>query len=128
MPDMATLARRGLTPLLVLLVVAPPRVCTCEHQLAPASHVAHDDGDADDPPTPCHPHPPGPVGDPDCPCVQPAQVKAAVAVNNAQSLPPSEPRPEFVAPEPARVGPHPLPVDPRSADPPLYLTGCALRF
>jgi hypothetical protein len=126
MPDMATLARRGLTPLLVLLVVAPPRVCTCEHPHAPASQVAHDDDGDDDPPTPCHPHLPGPVGDPDCPCVQPAQVKA-VAATGAPALPPPEPRLAFVVPEPARVGPHAVAIDPRSADPPLFLTGCALR-
>ena len=127
MPGMGMMARRGLTPLLVLLVVAPPRVCTCEHEYAPASHVAHDDGD--DLPTPCHPHLPGPVGDPDCPCVQPAQVKATVAASNLQFLPASDPRPVFVAPEPAcRVRLDAYAVDPRSADPPLYLTGSALRF
>lgn len=126
MPVMGPIARRGLTPLLVLLVVAPPRVCTCEHEHALASQVAHED--ADDEPTPCHPHGPGPSGDPDCPCVQPAQVKATMPAS-APSLLPPEPRADIVAPKPAypaRLSQ--FAIDHRSGDPPLYLTGCALRF
>jgi hypothetical protein len=126
MPAMGTIARRGLTPLLVLLVVAPPRVCTCEHEHAPASQVAHED--ADDEPTPCHPHGPGPVDDPDCPCMRPAQVKATLPAGIPTALPPG-PRPVFVLPEPTRPADrNQLSIDHRTGDPPLYLTGCALRF
>jgi len=126
MPDMALLARRGLTPLLVLLLVAPPRVCTCAHGHALASQASHDE-DGDDESMPCHPHPAGPVNDPDCPCVQPALVKATIVVSYAATPPPAETRSD-IAREPVRVGDHAVALDPRSADPPLYLTGCALRF
>src|SRR4051812_29126088 len=109
MPGMGTLARRGLTPLFVLLVVAPPRVCTCEHDHAPASHAAHDDGD--DGPAPC-PHGPVPANDPDCPCVEPTPVKAVITANVSSHLP-TAPRPEFVVPEPGR----PVDLDRLAIDP-----------
>jgi len=129
MPAMGTMARRALTPLLVVLVVAPPRVCTCEHERASASHVDLADTDHGDPPAPCHPHDPGPAGDPDCPCVQPAQLKATVPSGGATALAAAGPRPEFLAPQPPDF-PALLRrcVDCRAGDPPLYLTGCALRF
>jgi hypothetical protein len=131
MPTMALagLVRRGLTPLLVVLVVAPPRVCTCEHShaLAPQVVVTDDDGD-DDGPTPHHPPGPCPANEPNCPCVEPPQLKATVPTSHVAVAPPAASPTLFFPHLDDRAGFDSPSSDPGTGDPPLYLTGCALRF
>jgi hypothetical protein len=117
------MARRGLTPLLVLLVVAPPRVCTCDDDHAaeptpiacladpPADHNRHDHDDSD------------------CPCLKPTQLEPTVLAS-ATPAPPLPAAQCAVLDRPAAgpVGDGPAPPARRTGDPPLYLTGCALRF
>lgn len=120
---------RGLTPLLVLLMVAPPRVCTCEHAHARASQVAVTDIDRDDDgPIPHHPPGPCPANEPDCPCVEPPQLKATVPTGHMAVVPPVA-SPTLVLPHPDDLAGLDSPAsDPGAGDPPIYLTGCALRF
>jgi len=112
---------RGLTPILVLLAIAPPRVCTCDHahaEPAPLESPAddHDDG-------------PGPCDCPDCPWVKPVQMDTAIR-------PTSVAPPQFVPLScaltiPSEHGPTPdasVPAIRRTGDPPLYLANCTLRF
>ena len=121
---MGTMARRGLTPILVLLAIAPPRLCACDHahESAPVTCTAdpaHDERTSE----PGHHH------DPDCPCLKPAQLPTAtLAAAVAAPLPPAV---GFTSSPPTTDGPAgdtPAPVTRRTGDPPLYLTNCNLRF
>jgi hypothetical protein len=127
MPAMALagLVRSGLTPLLVVLVVAPPRVCTCEHDHVPASPIVitEDDESSTD-----HSHGSCPGNEPNCPCVEPPQVKATVTSSPVAADPPAvSPTVDLTVPV-ARTALDPSSSDPGTGDPPIYLTGCALRF
>ena len=118
---MGTLARRGLTPILVLLIVAPPRVCACDHDHEPAPVTCLADPATEDD---RHHH-----DDPDCPCLKPAQLQPTILA--ATVVPVPVPNVGFTS---AIVADDGRPVDAlalvtrRTGDPPLYLTGCALRF
>jgi len=122
------LARRGLTPILALLVVAPPRVCTCEHAHTPAPQVGTTDLQGDDGPTHHDPHGSCPANEPDCPCVEPPQLKATVPTGHVAVAPPLA-SPTLILPHQDDRTRFDSPTsDPGTGDPPLYLTGCALRF
>ena len=113
-------ARRALTPLLVLLVVVPPRVCTCDHAHAaeptPIACLA-------DPPAEPHRH------DHDCPCLKPVQLKPPIfAAGVPTPVPPTLSVGMTDGPAACLAGDTPAPPARRTGDPPRYLTGCALRF
>ena len=119
---MGTMARRGLTPLLVLLVVAPPRVCTCDHAHAESIPIAC----LADPPEEDHRHD---HDDPDCPCLKPAQLGPTILAAGMPATPPPALHLAIaVRPAAGHADDAPAPPARRTGDPPLYLTGCALRF
>lgn len=116
-------ARRALTPLLVLLVVAPPRVCTCDHAHAaePSPVVCLAD-------PPVDPHEDD-HDDHDCPCLKPVQLKPTIlAAGVPTPLPPALYVGSADSPAVRPTADSPAPPARRTGDPPLYLTGCALRF
>jgi hypothetical protein len=120
------LARFGLMPILVLLLVAPPRVCTCEHSHVPTTQMADPDDDGDDQPAHHH-HNSCPAGDQDCPFVQPPQMKATVSAGPVMVATPAAFL-TFAARDNVHIHLHRPKSDIGTGDPPLYLTGCALRF
>ena len=113
---MGTLARRGLTPILVLLIVAPPHVCTCndDHEPVPVTCLA-DPATEDD----RHHH-----DDPDCPCFKPAQLQPTIVATGAS--PPPVPNVVFtlaILSDARPLNDNPATITRRTGDPPLYLTG-----
>ena len=119
---------RGLTPILVLLAIAPPRVCACDHvhefppEPAPVTCAA---GPSDDHPAHRgHDH-----DDPDCPCVKPAQLKAAILAASVEDPLPSPLSSTLaVLPDHGLTGERPASITRRTGDPPpLYLIHCTLR-
>jgi hypothetical protein len=118
---MGTLARRGLTPILVLLVVAPPRVCACDHEDEPLPIECLADPATDDD---RHDH-----DDPDCPCLKPAQLKPTTLAAAVSSPSPAAVWFTLSLSDDGRPGQSPALVAGRSGEPPpLYLTLCTLRF
>ena len=118
------MARRGLTPILILVAIVPPRVCTCDHghqwEAAAVGCVVGD--------LPGHRHEPD-HDDSDCPCLKPLQLPTATVVAAVPApSPPALHVTLALLDEAGRLGDIPAPVTGRSGEPPpLYLTNCALR-
>lgn len=108
---------RGLTPILVLVIAVPPRVCTCDHfhEPAPVTCLAEPVGEH-------HDH-----DDHDCPCLKPAQIEPTILAAAVAASPPDQSDVLAICSDADVAVDTPAPTARRTGDPPLYLSGCALR-